>query len=318
MIRYIARRLLISVPTLLGVSIALFALANSMPGDAVLAMISSDAPLAEELIKIRQGQLGLDQPLPVQYMRWVGQLAQGNLGFSYINGRPIGELIVERVPATVQLMGVSLLISLLIGMALGMIAAVKKYSLLDYLLTVAGFAGLSVPVFFLGMVLVYVFALRLGWFPTSGMGTIGEAYSLRANLLHLVLPALTLSLVRIPMFMRYTRASMLSVLGDDYVRTARAKGLLERTVLLRHVLRNALIPVITVVGVTLPVLFGGAIIVETIFQWPGIGLLYISAVSQRDIPLLMGIALVSAVLVLASNLLADVAYAVVDPRIQYT
>lgn len=317
MITYIVRRLFVAIPTLLGITLILFGLANRMPGNAVMAMISTDAPLADEIIAIRKGQLGLDLPLHIQYGRWLWQLVRGNLGYSYINGRPIADAILERVPATVQLMGTSLLFSVLVGVLLGIVSAVKRYSTLDYALTVGGFIGSSMPAFFLGLVLIYLFALTLGWFPSSGMGVIGEKYDLGVNLRHLFLPALTLGLIRIPLFMRYTRASLLDVIHADYIRTARAKGLPEHLVLFRHAVRNALIPVITVVGLTLPVLFSGAIIIETIFQWPGVGMLYMDAVNQRDIPMLMGIALVVGVLVLLSGILTDIAYALADPRIRY-
>lgn len=318
MAKYILKRLLTSVPVLIGTSIIIFLLATAMPGDAVLAMISDESPMSEDLIKIRQGNLGLDQPLPVQYMRWVSQVARGQLGYSYISGRPISSMILDRVPATIELMGVSLFFSITLGVSFGIVSALRQYSIFDYLVTVIGFIGLSVPVFFLGMVLIYVFSLRLGWFPTSGMGIAGNDFDLMTNLRHLFLPALSLGLVRMAMFMRYTRSSMLEVIHADYIRTARAKGLPPRTVFTRHALRNALIPVITIIGITLPVLFSGAIIVETVFQWPGIGMMYIQAVNQRDIPVLMGIATITAVLVVVSNLLTDLAYAFVDPRIRYS
>lgn len=317
MAKYILQRLLTSIPVLIGTSIIIFALASAMPGDAVLAMITDEAPMSRELIEIRQGNLGLDQPVPIQYLRWIAQVVRGNFGYSYINGTPISDMVLARVPATVELMGLSLIFSIITGVTFGVISALKPYSIFDYVVTVFGFVGLSVPVFFLGMVLVYVFALRLDWFPTSGMGIAGDDFDLAINLRHLFLPALSLGLVRTALFMRHTRSSMLEVIHADYVRTARAKGLRERTTIIKHALRNGLIPVITVIGVTLPVLFSGAIIVETVFQWPGIGLMYIQAVNQRDIPVLMGIATVTALLVIVSNLLTDLVYALVDPRIRF-
>jgi peptide/nickel transport system permease protein len=318
MAKYILRRLLIGVPTLLGITITIFALASLMPGDAVVAMISVDTPLSDELVAIRRGQLGLDQPLPLQYVRWLGQLLRGNMGYSYITGEPINRMIASRIPASLELMGVSLLVSVLAGIFLGVISALKHYSPVDYLLTILGFVGLSMPVFFLGMILIYVFALQLDLFPTSGMATLGEPFSLADNLRHLFLPALSLALFRTAIFMRYMRTSVLDVVHDDYVRTARAKGLRERTIVLRHVLRNALIPVVTIIGHTLPVLLAGAVIVETMFQWPGTGLLYITAITQRDSPVIVGLTLVIAAMVLVSNLLTDVVYAVIDPRIRYS
>lgn len=317
MTTYVLRRLLISIPVVIGITIIVFGMAHLMPGDAVVAMISVDSPMSDDLIEMRRGTLGLDDPLPVQYTRWLGNVLRGNFGVSFISGLPIGETILGRVPATVELMGISLLFSIVLGIALGVVSALKQYSWIDYALTIFGFIGMSVPVFFLGMLLVYVFSLRLGLLPTSGLGTAGDDFSLADNLRHLILPALALGILRTAVFMRYTRTSMLEVLYSDFVMTAHAKGLLQRVVILRHVLRNALIPIITIIGLSLPVLFGGAVFIETVFQWPGIGLLYINAVSQRDSPMIMGLALISALIVLVSNLLTDIAYALVDPRIRY-
>jgi peptide/nickel transport system permease protein len=317
MTTYIIRRILISLPIILGITIIVFLLASMMPGDAVMAMISSDTPLEADLIKLRQGQLGLDLPLTVQYTRWLGNLAHGHLGYSFQTGQPVGEMIAERIPATLELMGISLLISIILGVILGTVSALKQYSALDYSMTLFGFTGISIPDFFLGMILIFVFALKLKWFPTSGMVTAGTEFSWADNLRHLFLPALALALVRTAVFMRYTRASVLEVINDDYVRTARAKGLTETIVIARHVLRNALIPVITVIGVSLTVLFAGSVIIETIFQWPGIGMMFINAISLRDSPVIMGYVLVSAFVVLIANLLTDVTYSWVDPRIRY-
>lgn len=317
MTTYILRRILISLPIILGVTIIVFLLASMMPGDAVMAMISSDTPLEADLIKLRQGQLGLDLPLHEQYFRWLSNLAHGNLGFSFQTAEPVARMIVSRIPATLELMGLSLLISVFLGILLGTVSALKQYSAVDYGLTLFGFAGISIPDFFLGMILIFVFALKLKLFPTSGMVTAGTEFSWADNLRHLFLPALALALVRTSTFMRYTRAAVLEVINDDYVRTARAKGMTELVVVSRHILRNALIPVITVIGVSLTVLFAGSVIIETIFQWPGIGMMFISAISLRDSPVIMGYVLVSAFVVLIANLLTDVAYSWVDPRIRY-
>lgn len=317
MTTYILRRILISLPIILGITVIVFLLANMMPGDAVMAMISSDSPIEADLIKLRQGQLGLDLPLHVQYGRWLGNLLRGNLGFSFQTGEPVARMIATRIPATLELMGVSLLISIFLGVTLGTISALKQYSVLDYALTLFGFTGISIPDFFLGMILIFIFALKLKLFPTSGMVTAGTEFTWSDNLQHLFLPALALALVRTSTFMRYTRASVLEVINDDYVRTARAKGMTEWVVIVRHVLRNALIPVITVIGVSLTVLFAGSVIIETIFQWPGIGMMFINSISLRDSPVIMGYVLVSAFVVLVANLLTDVAYSWVDPRIRY-
>ena len=317
MTTYILRRILISLPIILSITVIVFLLANMMPGDAVMAMISSDTPLEEELIKLRQGQLGLDLPLYEQYGRWLGNLLRGNLGYSFQTGEPVFAMIMRRIPATLELMGVSLIISILLGVTLGVISALRQYSVLDYSLTLFGFTGISIPDFFLGLILIYVFALRLNWFPTSGMVTAGTEFSWADNLHHVFLPALALALVRTSIFMRYTRASVLEVINDDYVRTARAKGMTEFVVTTRHILRNALIPVITVIGINLTVLFAGSVIIETIFQWPGIGMMFINAIALRDSPVIMGYVLFSAFVVLIANLLTDVTYSWADPRIRY-
>lgn len=317
MFSYILRRLLVSIPILFGITLIVFFIASKMPGDAVLAMISSETPQAEDLIKLRRGLLGLDLPIQEQYGRWLGQLVQGKLGFSFQSGESVNAVIAARLPATLQLMGVALLLAIVLGVFLGVVSALKQYSWLDYTFTFLGFTGISIPDFFFGMVLVYVFAIQLKLFPTGGITTAGEAYSLGDNLRHLALPAFALGLVRTATFMRYTRASILEVMNNDYVRTARSKGLREWVVITRHILRNGLIPIVTVIGLSLPVLFGGAVIIETIFQWPGIGLMFINAVTGRDSPVIMGYVLLSAIIVQASNLLTDIVYSWVDPRIRY-
>lgn len=315
--QYLTRRVLISIPLLFGITIILFFLADLMPGDAVLAMITDESPMSEELIALRRGQLGLDQPLYIQYGRWMGQVLQGNLGYSFANGRPVSEIIGARVLATLELMGAALIISLIFGITLGVISALKQYSGIDYSLTLFGFTGLSLPDFFVALILIYIFALRLEWLPSSGISTAGEPFSLIDNLRHLILPATSLALFRTAIFMRFTRASMLEVINEDHMRTAKAKGLRSWTITRRHGLRNALIPIVTILGMTLPILFGGAVIIETIFQWPGIGLMFIDAVIDRDGPVIMAYVLITAILVLSFNLLTDITYSWLDPRVRF-
>jgi peptide/nickel transport system permease protein len=317
MVRYIVRRLLISLPMLVGITLIIFLLANMMPGDALTAMMSDEAPTSQKVLEARREALGLDKPLPMRYLNWVGKIVRGNLGYSYITFVPIGQTILKRIPATLELMGTSLLISILVGVCFGIISAIKQYSGLDYVLTVAGFIGLSIPVFFLGMMLIYVFALKLDWFPVSGIATVGTAFSLKDNLWHLALPGISLAVLRTAVFMRYSRASMLEVLRSDFMMTARAKGFREKVVVMKHGFRNALIPIITIIGLNIRVLFGGAVIIESVFQWPGMGSLFITAVTQRDYPMIMGLTLMTSIVVLLSNLLTDIVYAFVDPRIHY-
>jgi len=315
MTKYILRRLLISIPVLFGVTVIAYFIMTLAPGDAVDMLI--DPGLSPEDIALKKQALGLDQPVVVQYVRWLGQLAQGNLGYSFNNRRPVTERIGERLGSTLMLAFSALLFSYLLAIPIGVLAAVRQYSIWDYIATVFSFLGVSVPSFFFGLLLIYFFALKLDWFPTGGTHTIGAPFSLADRFAHLILPMTVLSLQNIGAVMRYTRSSMLDVIHQDYIRAARAKGLQERVVLFRHALRNALIPVITLAGLQFPFLLGGAIITGQIFNWPGMGRLAVEAITQRDYPTIMGINLLAAIMVIIGNLLADVMYGVVDPRIRY-
>lgn len=317
--QYIARRLLILLPVLIGVTIFSYIFINLAPGDPVLAFIdpATAGELGPEWVAMRRAQLGLDKPLPVRYALWLREVATGNLGYSLINGTPVKTMIGQRLGPTVLLMGSALLVAIALGVPLGVVSAIRQYSWLDYALTVFGFVTISTPSFFLGLALIYLLAIRLRLLPTSGMYTLGVPLTLGDLAAHLLLPVTVLGLAQVPQLMRYARSSMLEVTRQDYVTTARAKGLSERRVLLGHAFRNALLPLVTVIGVSLPNLFGGAVITEQIFNWPGMGRLAIQSVNGRDYPLLMGIILVTAILVLVSNLLTDLLYALIDPRIKY-
>jgi peptide/nickel transport system permease protein len=317
--RYILRRLAISVPVLLLVTIIAFGLVDLAPGDPVTALINptTRAEMGPEWVADRQEQLGLNKPVAIRYVLWLRELVQGNLGYSLVSGQPVGDQILGRIGPTMLLMGSAIVLGTLIGVPLGVISAIRQYSGLDYVTTVLGLLSISAPTFFVGLALMYFFAVNLGWFPTSGMRTLGVDPSTIDLLRHMVLPVTVLTLAHTPLSMRYARSSMLEALRQDYVVTARAKGLREQVVLVRHALRNALIPLITIIGVSLPELLSGAVITETIFQWPGMGLLALRAVNGRDYPLVLGIILITAAMVLISNLIADVLYAVADPRIRY-
>ena len=315
--KYVLRRILIAIPMLFLVTIIVFVLANLMPGDAAMAIFGSgDGSITTEMIEQQRENMGLTGSVVTRYFRWLGKLLKGDMGMSMISFEPVWDMIKLRIGPTLLLMGTSLILSIIIGVVLGCFSAVKQYSAADYILTVLSFIGRSVPIFFLGLFLVYVFALKLSIFPTSGMHTMG--YSGFGDLMkHLFLPCLSLSILRIAEFLRYSRASMLEVLHSDFMWTARSKGIKEYRVLKNHALRNALIPIITLIGINIPVLFSGAIMIEQVFQWPGLGMLFNTAVMQRDQSLLMGLCLFSSVIVLLSNLLTDIAYAAVDPRIRY-
>ncbi|MEM7134003.1 MAG: ABC transporter permease [Chloroflexota bacterium] len=322
--RYILRRLLQALPVLLGITIITFTFTELAPGDAVSSMLLSqqESGLTGDLdVETLRAKYGLDQPPPVRYLQWMGGLAQGNLGVRIRSRVPVSEEIGRRLPATLQLMLSALLISVVLGIPFGILSALRQYSRLDYFLTTFVFIGISVPGFFAAIAVIYIFAVKLGWFPTSGYSTPGEDFgfwgSLFDKLHHLALPALVLGIESTAAVMRYTRSSMLEVIRLDYIVTARSKGLAQRTVIIRHALRNALLPVITILGLRLPSLFGGAIIIENIFNWPGMGILYLDSVTTRDYPLIMGMVLISALLIVASNLITDLTYAIIDPRIRY-
>ncbi|MGQ0567908.1 MAG: ABC transporter permease [Armatimonadota bacterium] len=317
--RVIIRRLLTSIPLLLLVSIFSFYILRLAPGDPVRAYLAMPFDQASpELIAETRKALGLDKPLYVQYVRWLGGALSGNLGNSLMTRRPAATIIRETLPNTLRLMGLALLIGVTLGMTLGIIAALRPHSKIDLALSIATYVGNSIPAFWSALMLVFIFGVWLNWLPTVGMMSLratGNTFIDRAA--HLVLPVATLAFQDIVVWLRYQRNSLLEVLGEDYIRTARAKGLSESLVVLRHAWRNSLISVITLLGYSLPRLLTGAYIVETIFSWPGMGRLSVDAIYQRDYPVIMALLLVSSTMVVLGNLMADVGYALVDPRVRY-
>jgi len=320
MTRFILRRLAISIPVLLGISISTYLFLSLAPGDPVTAMLSPEqmSSLGPEWVEQQREALGLNKPFPVRYGLWMKEVAQGNLGFSYRGGQPVLDLILERIGPTLRLMATVMVIALALGIPFGVLSALKQYSWIDYLVTILGFTAVSVPSFFLALGLIYVFALKLQWLPTAGMNGVGVTPTFRDSLSHLILPAFALGLAQAAPLIRYVRSSMLESIRQDYVTVARAKGLRERSVIFRHALRNVLIPIVTIVAIEVPGLFGGTVIIEQIFAWPGMGTLAITSVLGRDYPVIMGITLIGAVMIVLSNLLADVLYAVIDPRIRFS
>jgi peptide/nickel transport system permease protein len=316
MTSYIARRTLQMIPLLLGITVVLFGVIQAAPGGPEAALLESDRFIDPAVIEAYRVRLGVDQPVPVQYVRWLGAALRGDLGISFSTTRPVSEMIVERLPATLELMGASFVLAAVLAFGLGIFSAVRQYSWFDYIGTGMSFVGIAMPVFWFALILQLVFAVWLRWLPVAGTETVG-ASSLGDHLLHLVLPSIVLSLRYVAGWSRYLRSSMLVVLRSDFVRTARAKGLSERTVVGGHALRNAMIPVISVMALNLSGLFSGAVITETIFAWPGIGRMFVQAMFSRDYPLLMGILLLGSTMVVVFNLLADILYAVLDPRIRY-
>jgi len=284
------------------------------PGDPVDAYFN---PYATETdLAVKRASMGLDQPVWVQYGVWLGKLFHGDLGYSYTDYEPVAKKLGNRIGPTLLLMGVAMLVAYLMAIPIGILSATKQYSLLDYGITGLSFIGISIPAFFFGLFGIYLFALKLHWFPTGGMFQLGGSGDLLDRIRHMVLPVMVLSAAISGKMVRYVRSSMLDVLNQDYLRTARAKGLGEFLVIGRHALKNALIPIITVIGLDIPLLIGGAVVTEQIFQWPGIGQLTIQSIGSRDYPTLMAINLLSAIFVVIANLLTDVAYRIADPRIK--
>lgn len=319
MSKYLMKRLIQTIPIFIGISIIVFILVNSQPGDPYSSMI--DPNVTPEIKEAMLRKIGYYDPMPVKYMKWAGRAIQGDLGYSLSYKEPVINVIKSRLPNTFILAIVSLAFSTLIAIPIGMISSVKRYSLFDYVTTVLAFVGLSIPAFFFGMLLIKFFAVDLKLAPISGMVTIGKKYIGINHVMdvinHMILPAIVLALINTASLMRYTRSSMIEIIKQDYIRTARAKGVSAFSITCKHALKNALIPIITILSFQLPSLFSGALLTETIFVWPGIGRLNYEAVLNRDYPLIMGIVMIFAIVTLVSNMLADIMYAIVDPRVKY-
>jgi len=316
--KYLIRRILILIPILIGVSMVIFALIEAMPGNPYSDMIDPNVP--PDLIEERLEAMGYFDPLPVRYVRWLGRTVRFDLGYSTNYSAPVSTIMLNRLPNTLLLGGFALIFSVIIAIPLGILSSTKQYSVLDYIVTIFAFIGLSIPAFFFGLLMIRYLAFELGWFPIAGTGA-GADYEGFRMLLHrahhLVLPVIVLSLLSLASLMRYTRSSMLEVIKQDYIRTARSKGIKEKVVIYKHALKNALIPVVTVLTMMLPSLVSGAVLTETVFSWPGMGTLMIEAIQNDDYPLLMGITMMLAIIIVFANLLADILYAWIDPRIKY-
>lgn len=320
MSRLIIRRLVELLPLLIGITLLSFFVMHLAPGDPTALFIDPHVK-PEELARLK-ANWGLDRPVIVQYFYWLKNVLVGDFGRSYLTGRPVIQEIMERIPATLLLMGSSLFLSLAIAIPVGVYSAVKKNSRFDRIFSFISFLGISIPSFWLALMLILLFSLTLGWFPSFGMTNplLKDApWWIRLLDLqwHLALPVFALTFLSIAGLTRYQRAAVLEVLREDYIRTARAKGLPERIVFFKHALRNALLPLITLLGLSLPDLFSGAFIIETVFGWPGLGRLGVTSVFQRNYPLIMGIVVFSSILIILGNMLADMGYALADPRIRY-
>ncbi len=305
MLKYIFRRIILLIPILLGVTIIVFGIMFMTPGDAAILMLGENAPTAE--LEALRERLGLNEPAHVQYGIWLARVVQGDFGRSIRSGRPVTTEIIARLPATIELALLATLLSIAIGVPLGVLSATRPNSAVDHAATVAAFGGLAMPVFWQGLILILLFAVVLGWLPPSGRLGGWEYY---------ILPTITLGTSAIAAITRMTRATMLETLSQDYVRTARSKGVRPRSITYRHALRNAMIPIVTVIGLQFGALLSGAVITETIFSWPGIGRLAIDSIRSKDFPTVQGVVMTFALLYALVNLLTDVLYAYLDPRLK--
>lgn len=317
MFNFIARRLAIGLVMLLALSVLVFILLRLAPGDPIDAYVNPQSPLSPDAMQALRDRLGLDAPLPVQYFGWLRAALTGDLGFSIQRvGVQVLPLVLERIGPTLLLMAAGLLIAIVFGIGAGIISAVRRNSPTDIGFSVLAFVGISSPAFLTALLGLYFFSVQLRWAPSGGMLTPGATFSMGDLISHLILPACLLSIGHAALIMRYMRASLLEVLNQDYVRTARAKGVREFFVIVKHAVRNALLPVVTLIGSTIGIAVGGAIFIESVFNWPGMGLLLVNAVETRDYPVIMGATLVIGACVIVVNLLTDITYAAVDPRIQ--
>lgn len=314
MLKYVLKKILLAIPVLLGITIIDFLLMN-LAGSPIDMM--TGPKMTESMKAMRAASWGLDQPMWKQYIGWLGEILQGNLGYSYKTYQPVAEMISSHIAPTLLLMGTSLLLGLIIAVPAGIYSAVHRYKKRDYAMVTTSFVFSSVPSFFLALLLIYLFTVRLGWLPSSGMYTPGTGGGALDALRHLIMPVLVLGVSLAGSNIRYVRSSVLEILEMDYLRTAKAKGIGRFLTINKHALRNALLPIVTMIGMQIPMLFGGAVIIEQVFSWPGLGLITMSAIMNRDFPVIMGVCLLSAVVVLIANLLTDIAYALVDPTIKY-
>jgi len=314
-LQYIIKRLLQAIPLLIGVSIIGFAMMHLAPGGPLAVYTLNPTITAQDIERIKH-IFGLDQPIHIQYLKWAYGIFTGNWGFTFFGGRPVLQVILERFPATFLLMGSGMSLAIIIGMLIGILGAVRRYSIFDYLATTGAMVALSFPTFWFGLMTIFIFSLKLGWLPSGGMYTLGGEEGILDLLRHLILPTLVLALVLVAQWSRYSRSSFLEVIHQDYIRTAKSKGLSGGRILLRHAFPNAVAPLIALAGIQLPWLFSGALVTETIFGWPGMGRLFVDALTMKEYPVLMGMVMITAMFVIIGNLVADVINALIDPRIR--
>lgn len=314
MTEYFIRRIIQSIVVLFLVTVVTFAIIHLAPGGPTEVLVAPG--LSPEAFEVQKRNLGLDQPAHIQYVRWIGKLLQGDLGKTFKNSVPVGELLWPTIGNTFVLMGAAWLVTMVIAIPWGIYNSTREYGLSDQTASFISYLGFAMPTFWFGIILQQYFSLKLNWFPLSDMWTMGKKGDIGDLLMHLVLPVCVLSLAFLAYYVKYSRSSMLEVLQQDYIRTARAKGVRENRVIFRHALRNALIPIITIIGLDLPMLVSGAALTENVFNWPGMGRLFVDMAIAREYNVLMAIVMVTSVMVVIGNLLADILYAVADPRVK--
>ena len=315
MLKYVVKRLLYAIPVFLGITFVIYLLLNLAPGGP-LAILASSGEMSQADLEAMKVTLGLDKPIVVRYFLWLVDLFRGDLGTSYRTSQDVAMMISQRIIPSLTLTGVGILGAIIIGIPLGIISAYKPNSIWDHISTFVAFIGASVPSFFLSLLLIYILAVKMKWFPTSGMYSSGGG-DVMDMLHHLALPAFACGIQPIGNYIKQTKSSVLEVLNEEYIKTARSKGLTNTVIILKHAFRNALIPIVTTVSLSIPFLIGGAVVVEQIFAWPGIGSLMITAITSRDYPVIMGVAVLICVVVLVANLILDLVYAALDPRIEF-
>ena len=316
MFRYILKRLLYAIPVFLGITFVIYTLINLAPGGP-LSVLAASGEMSLSDLEALKISMGLDKPIVIRYFIWLGDLLHGDFGISYRTSQEVSLMISQRIMPSLMLTGTGILAAMLVGVPLGIISAYKPNSVWDHISTFISFIGASVPNFFLSLLLIYVLAVKLKWFPTSGMQSSGMSGNLLDLLHHLALPAFVCGIQPIGNYIKQTRSSVLEVLNEEYIKTARSKGLTNVVIVLKHAFRNALIPIVTTISLSIPFLIGGAVVIEQIFAWPGIGSLMITAITSRDYPVIMGVAVLICGVVLVANLILDLIYAALDPRIKF-
>lgn len=316
MFRYILKRLLYAIPVFLGITFVIYTLINLAPGGP-LSVLAASGEMSLSDLEALKISMGLDKPIVIRYFIWLGDLLHGDFGISYRTSQEVSLMISQRIMPSLMLTGTGILAAMLVGVPLGIISAYKPNSVWDHISTFISFIGASVPNFFLSLLLIYVLAVKLKWFPTSGMQSSGMSGNLLDLLHHLALPAFVCGIQPIGNYIKQTRSSVLEVLNEEYIKTARSKGLTNVVIVLKHAFRNALIPIVTTISLSIPFLIGGAVVTEQIFAWPGIRSLMITAITSRDYPVIMGVAVLICGVVLVANLILDLIYAALDPRIKF-